>query len=182
MGKSMELVFDKARWSQDDVGFWLHLHVQATAMARAFVAGMKPVPYVAKLFEKKKHRSRDANSYMWALIEAIANKQRLPKDEVYLDMLKRYGQGGLVKIPNKYVHNFERAFKYHEKHETLPDEEKAQYYRFWVGSSNYNTEEMSILIDGVIQEAQALGIETATPDEIERMKARWDDAQADKGA
>ena len=32
---------------------------------------------------------------------------------------------------------------------------------------------MSILIDGVVQEAEGQGIETATPDEIEKLKSLW---------
>lgn len=65
--------------------------------------------------------------------------------------------------------------------ESLPDEERAQYYRFWVGSSKYDTEEMAKLIDGVIEEAKALDIETATPEELARMKEEWGRAQADQG-
>lgn len=41
----MELEFDKARWSQDEEGLWLSLRVKAPALARRFVAGMKPVLY-----------------------------------------------------------------------------------------------------------------------------------------
>lgn len=47
------------------------------------------------------------------------------------------------------------------------------FYRVYRGSHTYNTEEMSILIDGVVQEAKDQGIETATPDEIERLKSLW---------
>ena len=32
---------------------------------------------------------------------------------------------------------------------------------------------MSILIDGTVQEAKDLGIETMTPDQIEEMKQKW---------
>ena len=32
---------------------------------------------------------------------------------------------------------------------------------------------MSIFIDGVVQEAEQLGIETKTPEEIERLKRMW---------
>ena len=32
---------------------------------------------------------------------------------------------------------------------------------------------MSVLLDGVIQDAQDNGIDTATPDEIRQMKERW---------
>ena len=41
------------------------------------------------------------------------------------------------------------------------------------GSHTYNTKEMSRLIEGTVQEAKALGIETATPEEIRRMEERW---------
>ena len=41
------------------------------------------------------------------------------------------------------------------------------------GSSEYNTAEMAHFIDHIVEEAQELGIETATPDELERMKQEW---------
>jgi hypothetical protein len=42
------------------------------------------------------------------------------------------------------------------------------------GSHTFNTKEMSRLIDGTIEEAKELGIETATPEQIRRMMAAWD--------
>ena len=36
-----------------------------------------------------------------------------------------------------------------------------------------NTKQMSVLIDGVVSEAQDLGIETLTPSQIEEIKLRW---------
>ena len=41
------------------------------------------------------------------------------------------------------------------------------------GSHTYDTKEMSRLIDGTVSEAKELGIETMTPNEIERMKQQW---------
>jgi hypothetical protein len=43
---------------------------------------------------------------------------------------------------------------------------------YW-GSSQYDTVQMSILIDLVIQDCEAVGIPTMTPREIEEMKQRW---------
>ena len=37
-----------------------------------------------------------------------------------------------------------------------------------------NTSEMARLIDGVVFEAQGLGIETKTPDEIAQLKSLWE--------
>lgn len=50
----------------------------------------------------------------------------------------------------------------------------------YFGSSQYDTKQMSRLIDGIIYEARELGIETATPEEVALMKSRWGNAQADK--
>lgn len=129
-----------------------------------------------KKFHEK--RSLDANAYLWCLITKIANVLRADKDSVYFEMLKRYGQGGVVKIPNNMVSKFERAYKYLEKHEKL-FEENAQYYRFWVGSSNYNTKEMSILIEGIISEAKALDIEIESQETIEKLLKNWGKTKGD---
>ncbi len=124
-----------------------------------------------KLYRKK--RSLDANAYCWVLISKIADKMRISKEDCYLQMLKDYGQQFICKIPNKYVEHFKKNEKYFEEHESLEPEEKAQYFRVFVGSSNYDSEEMSVLIDGVVQEAQALGIETMTPRELAMLKEEW---------
>jgi hypothetical protein len=131
--------------------------------------------YDAEIKQHREKRSLDANAYAWVIITKIADSMRPPlsKDDVYLMMLKRYGQTGVVKILNEDAERFKRQFKYVEEHEKLVPEDKAQYFRFWVGSSNYNTAEMSIFIDGIVNEAEEMGIGTITPDELERMKTDW---------
>lgn len=132
----------------------------------------------------RRKRSLDANAYCWALLTKLAEKLSVPskgsergtvytKDDLYLIELKKYGQGGIVKVPNDMVELFKRTYIYHEKHENLPDEERAQYYRFWLGSSNYNTEEMSRLINGIVEDCKDLGIQTETPEEINKMLNLW---------
>lgn len=122
-------------------------------------------------------RSSDANRYAWALIGKIADCIGASKDEIYLEMLKRYGQTYVDKVKHEDVEIFKRDHKYCEEHETLEAEEKAQYFRVWVGSSKYNAEEMSKFIDGIVSEAEELDIETKTPDEIAEMKSLWKSEQ-----
>lgn len=118
----------------------------------------------------------DANAYAWALIGKIADAIRSDKDSVYLMMLKSYGQGGVVSVEQRYSADFKRTWRYHESLGTSELNGKTfEHFRFWVGSHLYDTREMSILIDGIVSECKALDIETATPEEIERMKARWAD-------
>ena len=121
----------------------------------------------------REKRSLDANAYCWVLIGEIANILRASKEEIYLDMLRKYGQQLIVKIKNQDKDRFERSQRYWEVHETLT-EEKAQYYRVYVGSSEYDSQEMSILLDGIIEEAKHLGIQVETPNQIADMKSRGD--------
>ncbi|MBO5700922.1 MAG: hypothetical protein J6S71_00625 [Clostridia bacterium] len=126
-----------------------------------------------EIVRRRKKRSNDANAYAWRLIGEIANVLRADKDEVYIDMLHKYGQQFVCKIPNSHRSKFERSTKYWEIHESLPPEEKAQYYRVFVGSSNYDTQEMSILIDGIIDEAKNLDIEVISEREKSLLLEEW---------
>ena len=122
----------------------------------------------------REKRSLDANSYAWVLLGKIADCVGASKDEIYLQMLKRYGQTFVAKIQHKDIDRFKRSEKYWEEHESLDAEEKAQYFRVWVGSSHYNTEEMSKFIDGIVSEAEELDIPTKTPNQIAEMMSLWE--------
>lgn len=43
----------------------------------------------------------------------------------------------------------------------------------YYGSSTYNTEQMSRLIDNIVQDCKAVGIETMTPAELAALKDAW---------
>lgn len=122
--------------------------------------------------EYKEKRSLNANNYSWKLITEIGNILRKSKEEVYLEMLKDYGQREMVSILSSI--NIEGYFKYWEIAGTsvLNNKEFTHYY-IYKGTSEYDTKEMSIFIDGVVQEAQQLGIETKTPNEIAMLKELW---------
>ena len=119
--------------------------------------------------EKREKRSLSQNSYAWELITKIGNILRLSKEEIYLQMLEDYGQSILIPVkkgekPNGY-------FKYY-KYETssILNGKEADWYKIYKGSSEFDSKEMTILIDGIIQECKQLGIETLTPDEIAKLK------------
>lgn len=128
-----------------------------------------------KLYEIKEHkqkRSLNANAYMWVLINEIANKARLSKEEVYLNMLKSYGQSTIVSLLSDIDYN--GFFKYYEViGSSVLNNKEFTHIRVYKGSSEYNTLEMSILIDGVVQECTNLGIPTINDDELERLKGSW---------
>ena len=125
-----------------------------------------------KLFEikdYKQHRSLSQNAYAWKLINELANKLNRTKEDVYLEMLKDYGQCEVISIksninPNGY-------FKYYEPiGKGYVNCTEFTHYRIYKGSSEFTTLEMKYFLDGIIQECEQLGIPTLTQNEIEMMK------------
>lgn len=116
----------------------------------------------------KKHRSLDANAYAWVLINKIAGVLHTSKDEVYIEMLKRYGQHEIISVREDV--DISPFVKYYEKiGETDLNGKHFIHYRVFVGSSAYDSKEMSDFIDGIISEAKEMNIETETPEEIARI-------------
>ena len=128
-----------------------------------------------KVFEIKEHkekRSLTANAYAWSLIGKLADVMRISKDECYLMMLKSYGQSEMVSVISEI--DVTGYFKYYEPvAETKLQGKNFTHYRVFKGSSEYDTREMPILIDGIVSEAKELDIETLPPDEVERLKVMW---------
>lgn len=126
-----------------------------------------------KLFEIKEHKEKRTltqNAYMWSLINEIANKMRLSKEDTYIKMLKDYSQSMLVTIRADI--NVVKFFKYYDEVRTTKiNNVDFKIYKVYEGSSQMNKQEFSILLDGVRQEAEQLGISTLTPEEISKL--RW---------
>ena len=118
-------------------------------------------------------RSMSQNAYAWVLITKIAQCINPPmnKEEVYAEMLKRYGQGGFISIQADKAGDVTRAFDYYvQKGEGEVNGKKFLHYMVYIGSSKYDTKEMATFISGIVEEAKDLGIETLTPDEIARLR------------
>lgn len=125
-----------------------------------------------KLFEVKeltRHRTLSQNAYIWKLINEMANKLGKTKDEIYLQMLKDYGQSEIVSMKSNI--NPEGYFKYYEEIGTgKVNGVEFKHFRIYKGSSEFDTLEMKYLIDGVIQECENIGIPTLTYDQISEMR------------
>ena len=115
-------------------------------------------------------RSLAANNYAWVLITRIAEAMTPPqsKEAVYLEMLKRYGQSEFISVVSGI--DIRGYFKYFEEYgKGHVDGREFTHYKIYKGSSEFDAREMNILLEGIIQEAKELGIETITPQEKERM-------------
>ena len=120
----------------------------------------------------RNRRSLDANAFCWVTLSKMAAVLHTTKDELYLIMLKRYGQFTYVIVKNEAVEMFTRAYRLTEDKGKTKDGTGTQLLCYF-GSSEYDTLQMSRLLDGVIQEAHEIGVETPTRSEIELMKSQW---------
>ena len=128
-----------------------------------------------KLFEVKEHhekRSLNANAYAWVLITKIADVLRADKEQTYLMLLKRYGQSEIVSVLSDI--DVSGYFKYYEPIATATLQGKEfTHYKIFKGTSEYNSKEMAIFIDGIVSECKEMDIETIPEAEIERLKTMW---------
>lgn len=130
-----------------------------------------------KMFRKK--RSFDANAYFWVLCGKLAAKTRQNKSDIYRQLIKEIGNNfEIVPIRNDAAETWCKNWK--AKGEgwqcDILGESKLEGYTnicCYYGSSTYDTEQMSALIDSIVFECKEQGIETMTPEQIAQMKASW---------
>ena len=125
-----------------------------------------------KIGSYREKRSLNANNYAWALLTEIANILRTSKEEVYREMLKRYGQSEIISVL-AHIPIGEYVKYCDEVGESTLNGKLFKHYKVYKGSSEFDSREMSIFLDGVVSEATEMGIPTETPDEIARLKAMW---------
>ena len=133
--------------------------------------------------ENKKHRnkrSRSANAYFHVLVNKIAAETGESDDLVKERLVVAYGtvardkDGCTVgfKLPVSVdvhdLYKYTRCFDVREE-----DGKWFNCYLVYKDTSKMDTKEFSHLIDGAIDEAKALGIETDTPEQLARYKEEW---------
>lgn len=132
--------------------------------------------------EIKKHRQKrslDANAYCWVLCEKLAEKLYMDKVDIYRQAIKDVGVFRQLEISKEAADTLETAWSrngigwFAEK----VDESRTEGFQvmnLYYGSSTYNTKQMSRLIDNLVQDCKACGIETLTPDELIKLKGEWE--------
>lgn len=108
------------------------------------------VVYDCRITKHRDKRSAEQNALAWAYITEIANELRRDKFDIYFEMLKRYGQSFIIatELDEDLLGTY---FKYYE---SLPGGQ----YIIYRGSSEYDSYEMTVFIDGIMSEAEEMGI------------------------
>lgn len=139
-----------------------------------FLMAFKPGEY--EITRKRKKRSLDANAYSWVLIDKIAEVLHYSKEEVYRDAVRNYGVSEVycgrpeaVKILIR-AHEGGLGFQYETFESKIAG---CINVRLYFGQSSYDTHQMSVFIDGLVQDAKSLEIETLSDRELTLMKEGW---------
>ena len=145
----------------------------------------KTLRLTAKQWRDK--RSLDSNAYYWVLLSKLAESIKITKPRAHNIMLREYGQIDLSDGSPTYAvipdteeaenRELEREMFHIKPTSEVREGKNGINYRTYIllkGSSCYDSAEMSHLLDGLISECKTLGIETATPEELERMKQLYE--------
>lgn len=167
--------FDSARVTPDGE---LCLKVKNLPAARQFVYSMKQRTYTCEVKEQHKKRSLDANAYFWVLADKLAEATRIPKEEIYREAIRGIGgNSDTVCVKTTAVDRLceiWRARGLGWLAEPFPSKiEGCTNIILYSGSSTYDTQQMSRLIDNIVQDCQAVGIETMTPDKLALLVEDW---------
>lgn len=123
--------------------------------------------------EHREKRSLDANAYFHVLLSKIAEKTNVGLEEVKKRIVEDYGTVAFVaRIPADA--DLETIYKYSKLiGESKGTKTPCNDWYIFKPTHELNTKEMARLIDGVIQEAKQLDIETKTPKELAEMMSLW---------
>lgn len=140
-----------------------------------------------ELKQYREKRSLDANAYYWLLVGKLAQVLNQTNQFIHNDMLRKYGEIEIIDGKPIYIvlpdtetaeEKANEADTYHIKPTSQVkignDGRMYRTYMMLRGSSDYDTKEMSRLINGLAEECQNLGIETMTSEQMERMMVLYE--------
>lgn len=131
--------------------------------------------YTVTIKQRKKKRSLDANAYMWVLLDKLAVKLKTSSDDLYKFFVRYYGKREVIELAAVATKTFTDAWSNRGTGWFVDDigpsrtKPGARILRIFYGTSVYDTKEMARLIDEVVEECKAQGIETMSKKEIDNL-------------
>lgn len=123
-------------------------------------------------------RSKDANAYAWVLIGRLSEKLNIAPAELYRRAIKQVGGNyEVVCVLDAAVDKLCSSWQKNGigwQTDTMPSKlQGCTNVLLYYGSSTYDTASMSRLISIIVDECKEQGIETRTPEEIDKLLSLW---------
>lgn len=116
--------------------------------------------------EYKEKRNKEQNKKYWKLIGELSLKTKIGIEELHFQMLKFYSPRYEILVP---IESEIRGIEYYEKKsKIIKNGKEFNVYHVYTPSHELNTNEFSILLEGLCEECERQGIETRSPEEILR--------------
>jgi len=126
----------------------------------------------------KESRSKNANALLWLCIGEIAKRLRADKWEVYLKLLRRYGQYTYLCTKPAAVPMVKKQWRECEEiGEININGEPATQLLCYFGSHTYDTEEFAYLLDGTMNEMKELGIPMPSDERAKQLLKAWENGK-----
>lgn len=135
--------------------------------------------YDLTIKEHRKKRSLDANAYFWELVGQLADALRITPKEIYRQAIQNIGGNyEIIPIKAEAADKFKEAWEKNGLGWPCVDigASKIPGYRnlkAYYGSSTYDTRQMSLLIDHIVQDCKAVGIDTRSKEELDSLLSAW---------
>ena len=119
-----------------------------------------------------------ANAYCWTLIGKIAEKTNASTSEIYRAAIKEIGGNyDIVCVQDEAVESLCQGWQRNGigwQTDTIPSKiDGCTNVILYYGSSTYDTSQMSRLINIIVQDCEALNIETRSEEELESLLNSW---------
>ena len=135
--------------------------------------------YDLTIKEHRKKRSLDANAYFWELVGQLSDALRITPKEIYRQAIQNIGGNyEIIPVKAEAADKFKEAWEKNGLGWPCVDmgPSKITGYRnlkAYYGSSTYDTLQMSMLIDNIVQDCKAVGIETRSREDIDSLLGGW---------
>lgn len=170
---------EHADFQRNKDGVFLLLPASSTDIQK-FMSDAKG-DYDCEIKKHREKRSLDANAALWKMLSMMADVLHTTKDELYLEVLDRYGVFTHIVVKPNVVDRVKQEWKtVRELGEVTINGKTGIQMQCFFGSSSYDSKEFSTLLDGVIQEAALLGIDFISREEQARMISQWGSKQEGK--
>lgn len=163
----------------NEITFTTDEKIKAIAAAASYIDSLQDgKTYVLTIKEKKQRRSLDANAYAWVLLDKLAERLHEPKEDIYRGYIREIGGNSeTVCVKNEAVDRLTEGWENNGigwQADTMPSKiAGCTNVILYFGSSTYDSGQMARLIDFIVQDCEAIGIETKSAEELDRLVAEW---------
>lgn len=176
----LTLTATKAAVEPSEGGVWFKVLVpySEAQQARQFVLRQKDKPYSVEVKEKREKRSLDANGLLWLMLTKLSEAVGEAKNDLYLRYVREYGPFKDFVLTQEEAKTFSVAWSmlgvgWQVEKVDFDEDGDRVVVRAYYGSSSYSKKQMSRVLDAILQDARAVGLEVLSERELSLLKEDW---------